>query len=310
MIPISFREHTPCTVKALTDLPLDSASPSPEFEHSDVVNEIVELTGTARCEVEHRVRMESIQLGWNVKRDAERFHISPHHFDERMAKLYREGDGFIYETLVFWKRPYRQNWTALALERIRKLGRERARVLLLGDGSGNEALYLSRHGVVVDYCEFPGSLTFDFAVRRFARQKATVNVITERASIPPGTYDAVLSFEVLEHLPDPMAELKSISSYLHPAGIALITEAFSGINPMLPTHLKCNLRHVGRLPFMCADAGLCFSWHGPGWKPWEFVKRSASKLQLYSDMRIGKFVLFYRFPRLWRTLHYLRGISR
>jgi SAM-dependent methyltransferase len=274
-----------------------------EFDSASLVSEIVALTGADRSNVERRLQMELAQLGWNVSRDAERFQISPHRFDEHMATLYREGDGFIYETLAFWMRPYRQAWTVLALDRIRRLNVANPRVLLLGDGSGSDALYLSRNGVSVDYCDFPGSRTFDFAVKRFDYHKATVNVMRDRAALEMGSYDAVLSFEVLEHLPDPMAELRSIAFYLRPGGIALITEAFSGVIPNLPTHLESNLRFVGRVPLMCADVGLRFTWHGPGWKPWEFVKQPTSKLRLCFDLRVLKSIIFYQYPKLWNVLH-------
>jgi SAM-dependent methyltransferase len=274
-----------------------------EFGNADLVNEIATLTGADRSNVEYRLHMESLQLGWNVSRDAERFQISPHRFDERMAALYREGDGFIYETIAFWMRPYRRAWTILALERIRRLDVTKPRVLLLGDGSGNDALYLCRNGISVDYCDFPGSRTFDFAVKRFDYHKARVNVMSDRGALRTEGYDAVLSFEVLEHLPDPLAELRSIASYLRPGGIALITEGFKGVSPNLPTHLESNLRYVGRVPLMCADVGLRFTWHGPGWKPWEFVKQPVSKLRLFFDLRILKSIIFYQYPRLWNVLH-------
>lgn len=267
------------------------------------MDEIASLTGVDRARVEYRLQMESLELGWNVKRDAERFKVHPHRFDERMAALYLEGDGFIYETLTFWKRPYRQNWTMLALDRIRKLQVERPHVLLVGDGAGNDSLYLSSQGICVDYYDLPGSQTFNFAVQRFKRRGAGIKIIADREKIPANRYDAVISFEVLEHVPDPQAELDSISGFLRPGGIALITEAFSGITPELPTHLESNLRYVGQLPFMCAEVGLSFSWHGPGWKPWEFIKQPTSKLLLWTNPLIWKFVIFCRYRRLWNLLH-------
>src|SRR5260370_32908257 len=98
-------------------------------------------------------------------------------------------------------RPYRQAWTILALERIRRLDVANPRVLLLGDGSGNDALYFCRSGISVDYCDFPGSRTFDFAVKRFDYHQASVNVISDRAALSMECYDADLSLEVFAHLP-------------------------------------------------------------------------------------------------------------
>lgn len=264
---------------------------------AEVIAEIAELTATDPSEVAYRFERELDSLGWNVSRDVERFGVTPHRFDDRMIALYRDGDGFIYETLAFWLRPYRQRWIELALERIRALGPD-AHVLMLGDGAGSDSLFLSRNGVSVDYCDFPGSRTFDFAVRRFQKHHAKVNVI-HRDQLGSG-YDAVISFEVLEHLPNPMAELRIISGCLRPHGIALVTEAFEGVKPSLPTHLSSNTRFAGKLPSMCAEVGLSLSWHGPDWKPWEFIKHPARRLRVALDPRALKFRLYQRHPHLWK----------
>ena len=72
-----------------------------------------------------------------------------------MRKLYRDGDGFIFETLVFWARPFRQKWIVHALERLvlhaRACGTDlsQLRVLILGDGAGNDSLFLAQNGLML-----------------------------------------------------------------------------------------------------------------------------------------------------------------
>ncbi len=278
-------------------------------EPAEIVREIADFTGLPRAEVERRVAAEAGALGHNVARDVERFGVTPHVFDAAMETLYREGDGFIFETLVFWARPTRRVWTERALERVehyrarRGLPRERVRVLTLGDGTGNDTLSLVKQGYSVDYFEVPGSRTFDFALRRFERYGVLgkqVRLVTEYERCLSGEYDVALSFEVLEHLPDPVQAIRDMRFMLREGGIALVTEAFGVFDPDLPTHLRTNTRYEGRLPHLFLAAGLPLSWYnrGPLFKPAEFTRRdlspvraAAARLRVWADPAISKFWL-------------------
>jgi hypothetical protein len=118
-----------------------------------IVEEIVRFSGLTREAAENCVWMEALQLGWNVANDVKRFGATPHRFDEHMRGLYRDGDSFIFETLVFWARPFRQKWTVHALDRLILHARacgislSKLRVLILGDGAGNDSLFLAQNGL-------------------------------------------------------------------------------------------------------------------------------------------------------------------
>jgi SAM-dependent methyltransferase len=272
-----------------------------------LVKEIVSCTSLPIAEVRHRVWMEALELGWNVSRDMESFHANPHLYDDHMSELYRQGDGFIFETMVVSAKPSRQKWTHQALDRIRlyadrqKMPLSTLRVLMMGDGSGSDSLLFVENGIPVDYFDIPGSKTFEFAVRRFRRHDvldSKVRVITEHEDCyRRQLYDVVLSFEVLEHLPDPESAVREISRRLKEGGIALMTESFAAVDSSLPTHLKSNLRYCGRLPVMCYQSGLLMTWNStrPRNKPLEFMKVPPSHLPSKIDLFRNKLLLSFFF---------------
>jgi SAM-dependent methyltransferase len=269
--------------------------------YAELVDEIVGLTDLPRAEVEHRVWQEALQIGWNVARDVERFGVRPHVYDANMERLYRDGDGFIFESLVHFARSRRQKWIAQALERVRRCAREAGvapadlRILALGDGVGSDSLYLAANGCTVEYFDVPGSRTFDFALRRFERYgmlNTRIHVLAEDPLRGSRRYDVVLSFEVLEHLSQPPAAAGGIAAIVRPGGLALVTESFSAVNDQFPTHLAANARYEGQTPFLFLRHGLALSWYStdPLFKPMEFRKaggpRRSHTMRLLADVRV------------------------
>jgi SAM-dependent methyltransferase len=253
------------------------------FTYSDIVEEIVKHTSLSREEVEHKVWMQALEPGWNVLQDVARFGVTPHSSNERMDLLYEKGDGFIFETLVFWAKPERFRWTLNALERINIYASERnatnedISILVFGDGTGNDSLFLASHGFQIDYFDIPGSKTFHFAMHRFESYGflgKSIHPISDYRRCFDRAYDVVISFEVLEHLPQPLKTIQDISLMLKVGGIALITEDFDDIVDRLPTHLKTNLKFVGKTPFLFLKNKMFLSWYSqqPLFKPMEFVK--------------------------------------
>jgi len=257
---------------------------------TEIVEEIICFSGLPREATENRVWMEALQLGWNVANDVKRFRVTPHRFDECMLGLYRDGDGFIFETLVFWARPFRQKWIVHALERLVLharacgTGLSQLRVLILGDGAGNDSLFLAQNGLNVDFFEVPGSRTHDFAVKRFRGRgllDRQINLLSSYEDCLLGQYDAVISFEVLEHLPDPCVAISDLRKMLKFDGIALVTEAFAYLAEAFPTHLESNRKYSGRTPSLFLKNGMALRWYSydPLFKPMEFVKRPRIRLK-------------------------------
>lgn len=267
----------------------------------DLVREIASLTRLPQAEVERRVWAEALQTGHNVLEDVARFRVTPHVYSPEMEQLYREGDGFIFETLVFWMKPMRQKWTAAAMKRLRLhaaaigIPVSDLKILMLGDGTGSDALLLAKHGFRVVVFDVPGSRVMDFAVRRFRYYGVLGNQVRIEEQYErclDGDFDAVLSFEVLEHLNDPPSAIRDVRRMLKKGGIALITEAFGGIDAYLPTHLIANRCYFGRTAFLFCKHGMRLRWynHEPCFKPMEFIRDKdtgiADALTLLADRKM------------------------
>jgi SAM-dependent methyltransferase len=284
---------------------------------AEIVAEIVRFTDLPVAEVKDRVWMQALEPGWNVIQDVARFGVTPFQFDEKMIRLYTEGDGFIFDSLVFWGRPARQLWAQHALTRI-KLYAQRTgnpladlKILMHGDGPGNDSLFLASHGLTVDYYEVPGSRTFDFAVRRFQHHRfweKLIRPVYDYASCLQSHYDVVISFEVLEHLPEPLAAIQEINAALKVGGLALITEDFGDLAGYLPTHLQSSAGYLGATPFLFLKNNMVLTWYSQDdlFKPYEFVKMtrvsSRDRLALLRDYQVRSFYLSRYFNRVARFI--------
>lgn len=275
------------------------------MNYEAVVAEIGRFAGLPEAEVRERVWREALVPGINIRNELPQFGVTPHRYDAAMQRLYREGVGFIFSGLVYWTHPQRQRWSQQAVERLRRRGDPRQlRVLMLGDGTGNDSLLLAQQGFTVDYFDVPGSRTYEFAVARFRHYGVAgtaVRLITDYGQIPAESYDALLCFEVLEHLPDPPAAIRDQARFLKSGGLALITEAFGEVTAALPTHLADNIRYAGKTPQLYAAAGFGLTWYStdPLFKPYEFEK-GAPASPWWRQRPLRKYYLRERW-RAWRT---------
>lgn len=290
------------------------------MSYSEIVREIVRFTDIPREEVERRVWMQALEPGTNVLEDVRLFGVTPHEHDENMDRLYRDGNGFIFETMVFWAKPMRNPWTHDALDRIRlyseRVGRsaEEVEILILGDGAGNDSLFLAAQGYRVHYFDVPGSRTYEFAMKRFDHYGllgGRISPVEDYATCLRREYDVIVCFEVLEHLPEPEQVIREIGTMLKPQGIALITEDFGDFAPHLPTHLRVSAHLEGTTPFLFLAQRMVLTWYGRvlPFKPMEFVKVDrvglADRWRLWRDPRVRGAYLDRPMSRLTRRLEKL-----
>lgn len=222
-----------------------------------VVNEISELTGLEKTLVRKKVWAEALDNGVNVCEEALTYNVTPHIYDESMETLYREGYGFIFETMVEGCRHLKHLVQQVLSQRIRAYGErnglESIKVLMLGDGCGSDSLYLaSTFGEQIElwYFDVGDSRTYEFAQKRFQKHGIPIRLISDPRALPEAFFDVVVCFEVLEHLQAPHEGIATIERVLRIGGIALATESFANVQPPYPTHLRSNLKYTGRTAFL------------------------------------------------------------
>ena len=253
--------------------------------------------------VYERLFHEALETGWNVRRAAEAFGVTPHVYNETMEAFYKETDAFVFELAVIHQHPacieIDRQVVATVEAHQDQLGRGLSMVLL-GDGIGSDSLRFAVAGYAVTYFEFKG-LSASLAAARFQKRRpqGRIRMIHALSEIPRGGYDCVVCREVLEHVNDPPAVIASIWDYLAPEGIAVITESFGRVEPLFPTHLAANLKYDGRTEGLFVETGFRLLRSYPGRRPMVFQKTAKEDASRFETL-----------PRVSQVRRVLRGVRR
>ncbi len=172
--------------------------------------------------------------------------------DADLLYWYRCTEAYIWELSAYHADPG-FNYSGMCkgvAERLRADGARR--ILCLGDGIGDLTLSLIRAGFDAHYHDLAGSVTAEFAQFRFwtylGKYAQTRMTSGWEPKLGRGEYDAVISFDFLEHLPAKpgvAAWTKAIREALVPGGLMCVQNAFncgSGPQGSIPMHLECNDR--------------------------------------------------------------------
>jgi SAM-dependent methyltransferase len=120
------------------------------------------------------------------------------------ASFYRESEAYLYNLTAFamtgTKLPYLEQLTA-HVERG-------ARILDYGCGIGSDGLLLLEQGYRVEFADFANPST-EYLRWRLARRGLEAPVHDLERHVPDG-FDAAYSFDVIEHVPDPLAFLAEL----------------------------------------------------------------------------------------------------
>jgi len=191
-----------------------------------------------------------------------------------VRRFYIETDSYVYDLVVDQCHVRRRApWDAL-IGRIDRLGTNKT-VLGFGDGIGSDSIALAGRGHRVTYFDVPG-VTSAFARFRFDRENLLhpITVVEVESDIPADTFDVAVCIEVLEHVTDPPAVMRSLHRALKHGGIALITESFESVGDEFPSHLPENFRYAGRTHQLMEKVGFANTYYNihPVNRPMEFTK--------------------------------------
>lgn len=170
--------------------------------------------------------------------------------DAEILQWYRTTEAYIWELAFYHADP---GWAYSA--KMRQIAEELKRhgvtgpVLVLGDGIGDLTWYLRTQGIEAVYHDLADSLTSRFA--RFIHWKrqgepmplyltSTFSPISHRDKY----YDAIVSLDFLEHVPNVAEWTAAIKAALKPGGLFVAQNAFGiGSDGSMPMHLKVNDRY-------------------------------------------------------------------
>ena len=167
--------------------------------------------------------------------------------------FYASTDRYLYE-LAYWEaqrdkqREFRKLWLACRRFGIR-------RVLDFGGGVGGLSLYLTPRAIACDYLDIPGR-TFDFARFRFQQRNLNIRMWGRLEDLPTAAFDAIVAYDVFEHLFDVETTCRRLRRSLAPGGWFITKSTFSGGG----AHLEKNFRYADMRAYnaMLADCGLTY----------------------------------------------------
>ena len=253
---------------------LTESSSAPSFDPvlaDDFATAISEFLGEKRDAVRRRLDMDFANLGCLIAAEWEKRNPDT---EQEIASFYKETDTYIISLATDHCLVRRRDVVGPLYQRVSRFG-EKSRVLVWGDGIGTESIAFAKMGHEVDYFDLPGR-TSEFAAFRFNREglASRIRVVHDPQKLKVGGYDIVVCVEVLEHLKDPLAVMRSFYDLLRPGGIALITESFASVGPEFPSHLPENAKYAGCTHQLMESFGFASTWfnHNPINYPMEFKK--------------------------------------
>lgn len=144
--------------------------------------------------------------------------------DAEVNKYYAETGQYLYE-LSYWEATRdKQKWFEVLRKACRETGRNR--VLDFGGGVGGLTLALRRARIECDHLDVPGN-TLTYASWRFSQEKLPVKTWEASGRVPRETYDAVIAWDVFEHLYNLENTLDQVRGMLRPGGWLIDKSTFA-----------------------------------------------------------------------------------
>lgn len=233
--------------------------------------EAAEHLGITPEEAERRVATS----GEEFRREWERLVTDPND-PAQVVRFYNESRSELFEQIAWHATDVIHHRSPVCAElAATRPGRE---FLDYGSGIGSNAVVFGLAGFRVTLADVADPLR-NFARWRCERRGIPVRTIDlKHQSLERDRYDVVTCFDVLEHVPDPLAALTTIRDALRPGGTLFLYAPF-GLDPERPQHIVHDdsvLRRVRALGFaMKYDWEAAFPPYLYAPTPYERVSRSA-----------------------------------
>jgi len=157
-------------------------------------------------------------------------------------------------------------------------GKKGLEVIDLGGGLGNYCIGLTRSGHQCTYADIPGVI-MDFAGHRFAARSLDVALCDVRA-LPEKKYHVLLSFDVLEHLEDPISALVEYAMHCQPGGTLFLAADFMNFGE--PFHLRKNFSYSFVYESILVCLGFKLAYHG-GFSALESILKAGTRIYILKN---------------------------
>ncbi len=164
---------------------------------------------------------------WRSRKTSDRQaqdHVAASTDEATVIDYYRDTQQYLYELTYVEGSIKRQGWLQVLERACRRFGLQH--VLDLGGGIGSVSLYLAQRGIRCDYTDVRGK-TFAYAAWRFALHRLNVAMFDATQAWPTGPYDAIIAWDVLEHLKEMEEKLGWIAQRLRPGGLLIHWSTFT-----------------------------------------------------------------------------------
>lgn len=204
----------------------------------DPFDQVAAFTGETR----EQVITKSAQCIYRTK---EAWHQAATATADGRAEFYARTDAYLYE-LIGYEQP----------DAEQPVQPSTGRHFELAHGTGHIVL-TAAHVAHIDAYDLSEVLRafLRFRVERYYPHLAErIRVLDEWDSLPPGAYDMVHAYHVLEHLEDPRSGLARLVGLLKPGGQIHVIAPFEAVGPDYPEHNPA-LAHL-TVPGLFAEVGL------------------------------------------------------
>jgi ubiquinone/menaquinone biosynthesis C-methylase UbiE len=220
------------------------------LDHEEDVIRISRVTNKPREFVEQYLLHELQNPGSTV--NSAWLTAGPPKDETEIESFYKSTESYLYDLIVAHATWERDLWRNNALSSFIKLGCKS--LLDYGAGIGRDSLFFASSGIKVTYYDMNEYL------RKFAEDSANSKQIqlittTNIESLSNGSFDSIYCTEVLEHVPNPLKELKRMRRLIKRGGYLLTTESFGSVGDKFLTHLPSLAVYSGQLPSLADKAG-------------------------------------------------------